>query len=96
MRRFALRSEGSAASQSTDVASRSIQCTRVWRDVGCSTTYYVSGSTGSDANDGLSSLTAFETVATVNALSLVPGDDQTIFTDGFESGDMSSWGTAAP
>lgn len=38
------------------------------------TTYYISSSEGSDDNDGLSTLTPFETVAKVNALDLQPGD----------------------
>jgi parallel beta-helix repeat protein len=37
-------------------------------------TYYVSSSTGNDANDGLSEGTAFATVGKVNALNLQPGD----------------------
>jgi hypothetical protein len=38
------------------------------------TTYYVSMSGGSDANDGLTTLTPFKTIAKVNALNLQPGD----------------------
>ena len=41
---------------------------------GPGTTYYVSATLGSDANDGLSEATAFETLSRVNALSLGPGD----------------------
>ncbi|MCR4790043.1 MAG: hypothetical protein K5839_03075, partial [Treponemataceae bacterium] len=34
------------------------------------TTYYVSSSSGSDSNDGLSESTAFQSISKVNALSL--------------------------
>ncbi|MBI5563740.1 MAG: right-handed parallel beta-helix repeat-containing protein [Chloroflexi bacterium] len=37
-------------------------------------TYYVSSSTGSDSDDGLSEVNAFKTLARVNALNLLPGD----------------------
>jgi hypothetical protein len=37
-------------------------------------TYYVSSSTGSDSDDGLSEANAFATIAKVNALNLQPGD----------------------
>jgi parallel beta-helix repeat protein len=37
--------------------------------------YYVSNDTGSDAFDGLSPATAFQTVGHINGLSLVPGDE---------------------
>lgn len=38
------------------------------------TTYYVSSSSGSDSNDGLSESTAFQSISKVNALSLTAGD----------------------
>ncbi|NJP04259.1 MAG: hypothetical protein HC837_00825 [Chloroflexaceae bacterium] len=38
------------------------------------TTYYVSSSTGNDANDGLSEDTPFQTIEQVNQLTLGPGD----------------------
>jgi PKD repeat protein len=37
-------------------------------------TYYVSQSTGSDGNDGLSEVSAFQTISKVNTLSLKPSD----------------------
>jgi len=46
----------------------------VWSLAG-GTTYYVSSSTGSNNNDGLTELTAFETIDHVNQLSLQPGDE---------------------
>ncbi|MGA7220428.1 MAG: hypothetical protein WBX38_19085 [Candidatus Sulfotelmatobacter sp.] len=41
---------------------------------GWATTYYVSSSTGNDANSGVSSLAAWQTIAHVNAQSFLPGD----------------------
>ena len=38
------------------------------------TTYYVSSSSGSDASDGLSVTTAWQTLARVNSQALLPGD----------------------
>ena len=46
-----------------------------------SVTYYVSASTGSDANDGLTEGTAFQSLSQVNALNLQPGD-QVLFRSG--------------
>ena len=47
------------------------------------TTYYVAASNGNDANDGLSSATAWKTISKVNALSFQPGDNIL-----FKSGEM--------
>lgn len=41
---------------------------------GTSRTYYVSSSTGSDLNDGLSPETPFQTIGKLNTLTFVPGD----------------------
>ena len=38
------------------------------------TTYYVSSSSGNDANGGTSSLTAWQTIAKVNSQTFLPGD----------------------
>jgi hypothetical protein len=46
----------------------------VWGSLASATTYYVSSSTGNDANGGTSSGGAWQTVAKVNAQTFLPGD----------------------
>ena len=52
------------------------------------TTYYVSSSTGSDSDNGLTPATAFETVGKVNTLSLNPGDQVLFFCGEVWQGEM--------
>jgi hypothetical protein len=46
----------------------------MWSAMASATTYYVSSSTGNDANNGTSSSTAWQTIAHVNGQSFQPGD----------------------
>ncbi len=46
----------------------------VWGSLASATTYYVSSSTGNDANGGTSSSTPWQTIAHVNAQTFLPGD----------------------
>jgi hypothetical protein len=46
----------------------------VWSSLASATTYYVSSSTGSDANSGTSSAAAWQTIAHVNGQTFNPGD----------------------
>jgi hypothetical protein len=46
----------------------------VWSGVASATTYYVSSSTGSDANNGTSASTPWQTIAHVNGQTFSPGD----------------------
>jgi hypothetical protein len=46
----------------------------VWSSMAWGATYYVSSSTGNDANNGTSSSTAWQTIARVNGQSFLPGD----------------------
>jgi hypothetical protein len=46
----------------------------LWSSVASATTYYVSSSTGNDANSGTSSSAAWQTIAHVNGQSFNPGD----------------------
>lgn len=46
----------------------------VWSGLASATTYYVSSSTGNDANGGTSSGAAWQTVAKVNGQTFLPGD----------------------
>ncbi|HWY20898.1 MAG TPA: hypothetical protein VNX26_06720 [Candidatus Acidoferrum sp.] len=46
----------------------------VWSGMASATTYYVSSSTGNDANSGTSSGAAWQTVAKVNGQTFLPGD----------------------
>jgi hypothetical protein len=52
------------------------------------TTYYVSSSTGSDSDNGLTPGTAFQTVGHVNTLSLNPGDQVLFFCGDVWQGEM--------
>ncbi len=52
------------------------------------TTYYVSSSTGSDSDNGLTPDTAFQTVGHVNSLALNPGDQVLFFCGDVWQGEM--------
>src|SRR5580658_9889648 len=46
----------------------------LWSSLASATTYYVSSSTGNDANNGTASTTAWQTIAHVNGQTFQPGD----------------------
>ncbi len=51
----------------------------LWVTPGSAAVYYVSNDTGSDASDGLTPATAFQSVTHINSLDLQPGDEVRFF-----------------